>query len=145
MMNIRKMTDRDIAILEQIDKVSFKDPWSIDFFEDEIKKDYAYCCVLADGEDICGYAVIWCIYETAELVRIAVDEKYRGKGCGSALMENIINAAKINNCEKMMLEVRKSNEAAQALYTKFGFNEIAVRKRYYCGTEDAVIMEWRLK
>ncbi len=141
-MNIRKMTTEDIPYLCRIDEEAFKDPWSYRFFEDEIKKDYAYCCVLENDGVPCGYAVIWCIYETAELIRIAVDKKYHGQGMGGMLTEHILaNAA---GCQKMMLEVRVSNTAAQALYKKYGFKEIAVRKKYYEGTEDALILEREL-
>jgi hypothetical protein len=39
------------------------------------------------------------------------------------------------------LEVRKSNHAARALYRKYGFNDIGIRRRYYADNrEDAVIM-----
>ena len=39
------------------------------------------------------------------------------------------------------LEVRRSNEAAQSLYRKYGFRDIGIRRRYYSDNhEDAVIM-----
>lgn len=40
----------------------------------------------------------------------------------------------------MTLEVRASNEVAQALYRRFGFVPVGVRARYYENTEDAIIM-----
>lgn len=144
-MNIRNMKSEDIPYLCAIDNGAFKDPWSTAFFEDEIKKDYAYCCVLENEQGLCGYAVIWNIYETSELIRIAVDTKYQKQGYGSILMDNVINTAEKANCEKMMLEVRASNISAQALYRKYGFTQIAVRKKYYNGVEDAVIMEREIK
>ncbi|MGH2435444.1 MAG: ribosomal protein S18-alanine N-acetyltransferase, partial [bacterium] len=39
------------------------------------------------------------------------------------------------------LEVRKSNQTAQALYRKYGFREIGTRKGYYSDNrEDAIVM-----
>ena len=55
-------------------------------------------------------------------------------------MDEIGECAKSQGCERMMLEVRKSNEKARKLYEKDGFSEISVRKGYYDG-EDAIIME----
>jgi ribosomal-protein-alanine N-acetyltransferase len=41
----------------------------------------------------------------------------------------------------MTLEVRKANAGAQAMYRKFGFETVGVRKGYYVETgEDAYIM-----
>ncbi len=144
-MNIREMTAEDISALCCMDKDVFTDPWSEGFFLDELGKDYSYCCVLENDGELCGYAVIWCIYETAELVRIAIDKKYHRNGFGGIVMQDVLQTAVSRGCERMMLEVRKSNAAAQALYKRFGFDEIAIRKRYYGGTEDAVIMEREIK
>lgn len=45
----------------------------------------------------------------------------------------------------MILEVRRSNEAAQALYQQLGFEVVGVRPRYYKDTEeDAVLMQLAL-
>ena len=43
------------------------------------------------------------------------------------------------------LEVRARNLAAIALYADFGFRQVAVRKGYYAGREDALIMECELE
>jgi len=54
----------------------------------------------------------------------------------------------------MILEVRRSNLAAGALYRKLGFGEIGVRRGYYpkntgraenSEREDAIVMECKLK
>ena len=85
-----------------------------------------------------GYGGIWCIDETAELIRIAARKPRRGTGV--ALLELLIKAAAERGCERMTLEVRESNLPARALYERFGFEEIAVRPGYYVN-EDAIIME----
>jgi ribosomal-protein-alanine N-acetyltransferase len=40
----------------------------------------------------------------------------------------------------MSLEVRVTNEAAQALYRQFGFVPAGIRQRYYENTDDAIVM-----
>lgn len=137
---IRKMTEADISVVCRLDSKAFSDMWNEQSFIDEINKDYAHYFVCETNGEITGYAGIWCIYETAELIRIAILPEYQGKGIGSKLMTEVIECAKSYGCERMMLEVRHSNIEAKHLYEKYGFTEISVRKGYYNG-EDAIIME----
>ena len=77
-------------------------------------------------------------------MRIATMPELRNRGIAKELMQKILECAKDCGCERMMLEVRRSNISAQQLYKKFGFDEISVRKGYYNG-EDALIFEKELK
>lgn len=52
---------------------------------------------------------------------LAVDEKQRGKGIGSLLLTKAVDTAKERNCKSVLLDVYGYNEAALALYGKFGF------------------------
>ena len=130
------MTAADIPAALEIDRAAFNKPWDEDEFSAELKKDYARYFICGNG-----YGGIWCIYETAELIRIAAREP--GRGTGAAIMEHLLREAKDSGCARMLLEVRQSNTPARALYTKLGFKEISVRRGYYDG-EDAVIMEKEL-
>ncbi len=142
-MTVRKMTIEDISGAVAVDEAAFSKPWSEKSFIEEIEKDYSYYFVSEENNQITGYAGIWCIYETAELIRIAVTPKFQGRGIAKSLMEKILSTAKECGCERMMLEVRKSNISARGLYEKFGFSQISIRRGYYDG-EDAVIMEKQL-
>lgn len=133
---IREMTAADISAALDTDRAAFKNTWSAAEFEAELDKDYSVYLICDNG-----YGGIWCIYETAELIRIAAREKRRGTG--AALMTALIKAAAERGCERMLLEVRESNLPARTLYEKFGFKEISVRRGYYDG-EDAIIMERNL-
>jgi ribosomal-protein-alanine N-acetyltransferase len=139
-MNIRQMTAADIPAVLEIDKASFSKPWNEKDFSDELSKDYSYYCLIEDNGAAIGYAGIWCIYETAELIRIAVSPTARRTGAGSALMGDILQRAKNSGCLNMLLEVRSKNSGARALYEKYGFNQIDLRRGYY-GDDSAVIME----
>ena len=59
---------------------------------------------------------------------------------GAALMAALTDAAEAAGCERIMLEVRADNAPAMAMYKKYGFSEISVRRGYYGGV-DAIIME----
>lgn len=144
-MTVREMTAADIPIVAELGKSSFSDFWSEGMFGDELIKDYSHYYVCEKGGEIAGYIGIWCIYETAELVRVCTLPSARRCGIADKLMSAALKKSGECGCERIMLEVRKSNTAACALYEKYGFSCISVRKGYYSGGEDALIMEKKLK
>ena len=88
-----------------------------------------------------GFIVWQTICDEMELHLIATVPKFRRQGVARALLAQMFQAARHQQISRILLEVRVSNVVAQTLYTQFGFHEIALRKRYYNNTEDAVIME----
>lgn len=62
-------------------------------------------------------------------IAIAIKSKFWNLGLGTALISELINQAKINNCVQMELEFIEENTRAQALYQKMGFYIIAERKK----------------
>ena len=94
---------------------------------------------------VVGFGGIMIVADEAELLNIAVTEKYRGMNVAADLMDLLIHEAKAKACVRMLLEVRQSNEAAQHLYKKKKFTELGIRRNYYDNpTEDAIIMERKL-
>jgi len=97
--------------------------------------------VEASREPIVGFVGVWLTLDEAHIVTIAVRESHRGRGIGELLLIAAIALATLNDREVVTLEVRASNQAAQALYEKYGFRKVGVRHRYYSDNhEDAVIM-----
>jgi len=92
-------------------------------------------------EPIVGFVGVWLTLDEAHIVTIAVRESHRGRGIGELMLIAAIALATLNEREVIALEVRASNQAAQALYEKYGFRKVGVRHRYYSDNhEDAVIM-----
>jgi ribosomal-protein-alanine N-acetyltransferase len=80
-----------------------------------------------------------------ELFYIHVSPRARRRGLADELLKRFCEHAQHHgSSDKVMLEVRPSNIAAQKLYEKHGFEKIAVRKRYYQNGEDALIYEKNL-
>lgn len=93
------------------------------------------------GERILGFIGLWLMVGEAHIVTVAVRDGYRRAGIGERLLNVAIDAANEYAQEVLTLEVRKSNEAAQLLYDKYGFQRVGLRVRYYTdNNEDAVIM-----
>ncbi len=90
---------------------------------------------------IVGFSGIWMLAGEAHVTNIAVRAQYRGQGLGEYLLLSTYDLARSLEANFLTLEVRASNIVAQALYNKYGFVEMGVRKGYYLDNhEDAIIM-----
>ncbi len=132
----------DIPRVLEIERQSFPTPWPHDAYAHELKENrLAVYLVARVDKEIVGYAGMWIIMDEAHITTIAVDPPRRGQHIGERLLVSLIEAALQRRARWMTLEVRKSNAAAQALYKKYGFREIGVRKGYYSDNrEDAIVM-----
>ena len=88
-----------------------------------------------------GFAQFRQADEVADLDFIILDENVRGKGLAKNLLEKSLNCVRLADAKRVMLEVGETNLAAQGLYFYFGFKTISVRKKYYKGEENALVME----
>ena len=97
--------------------------------------------LIPTSELIAGYVGIWFMTDEAHIVSIAVRESCRGLGLGELLLMGSIEISMGRGARVVTLEVRVSNQPAQALYEKYRFRRVGVRKRYYADNhEDAAIM-----
>ncbi len=84
---------------------------------------------------------MWIVYDEAHITTIGVDPVYRGRGFGELLLLGLFEAAIQRGATWLTLEVRVSNDAAKALYEKYGMSVHLTRKRYYSDNgEDAHVM-----
>jgi ribosomal-protein-alanine N-acetyltransferase len=80
---------------------------------------------------IAGFAIIRLVADESELLTIAVDPKWRGKGVGKAILDAVFADLMLSPARKMFLEVDEQNQPAIKLYKKLGFATISSRKGYY--------------
>ncbi|MCX8131349.1 MAG: ribosomal protein S18-alanine N-acetyltransferase [Clostridia bacterium] len=141
---IKKMTEEHIDDVMIVENLSFRIPWSRNAFVEEVtnNKFARYVTALIDGKAV-GYAGMWKVCDEGHITNVAVHPEFRGSGIGAALVERLVELASGEGIVSMTLEVRKSNIAAQRLYSKYGFVESGCRKGYYADNgEDAIIM-WK--
>ncbi len=90
---------------------------------------------------VAGYVGSWFVVDEAHIVSIAVRESMRRLGLGELLMLAAVELAMARRANKVTLEARVSNTPAHALYEKYGFVTVGLRRRYYSdNNEDAYIM-----
>jgi len=103
--------------------------------------DYAHYLVAVDGERVIGHCGMWIVLDECQITNVAVRPELRGKGIGEGLMRKAITFSYEMGVSLMTLEVRVSNEPAQNLYRKLGFQDGGIRKKYYSDDhEDALVM-----
>lgn len=91
----------------------------------------------ADGRDtdrepaIRGFAGYWYDGDDAEIMDIGVSKTHQRQGIAVAMMNHLISRARRQGARRMLLEVSVVNDPAIALYHRFGFQRIGLRKRYY--------------
>lgn len=142
-MRIREMTEEDIPFVSSLDCDVFRTGWTEEQYRGELEKEFAHYYIAESQGVRVGFAGVWCIYETAEVSRIAVKSDMRRQGIGGALLNMLIEKARRSGCDRMMLEVRSGNASAERLYSRNGFSETALRRNYYVDG-DALIMTLEL-
>ena len=148
---IGPMTEGDIESVLAIETAVFPLPWSRESLLSQIGYRYAMDLVVKmerqlEKENICAYSCNHLIGTELEILRIAVDLKYRRLGIGSRLLDAVLSRAMDQGATEAFLEVRPSNASALALYTARGFQVVGRRINYYSETgEDALVMMKQLK
>mgnify|MGYP004633335397 CR=1 FL=1 len=142
---ISKMSIEDLKSITGILYSNFDNFWSYDVLEDELESDNSYVIVAKNSENIIvGFAGLKVILDEANIMNIVVKKDFRHHGIGSILLENLINYSKSINLKTITLEVNENNLSAIRLYDKFSFDRLGIRKKYYNGESDAIIMSKHL-
>lgn len=141
---IRKMEERDLDRIMEIEKDCFTTPWTRESFLIEITENLLARYLVAEVDGlVVGYGGIWMIVGEGHITNIAVESKYRKLGIGKRLLEGLIKLSMAMGIGSMTLEVRESNIPAQNLYKQYGFIAHGIRPNYYQDdNEDAIIM-WK--
>lgn len=143
---IRPMKLEDLDRVLEIERGSFRFPWTRKMWQDELTlNDRIRCFVLEEYGKIIAYYSAWHIAGESLLNNIAVDNEYRLRGLAGMMLEHFFDEASLTNSEACYLEVAERNSKAIALYQKYGFKKISTRKDYYSMEhEDAHIMKKKM-
>ncbi len=140
-MTVRKWKYEDILAISKIEEECFpKEPWSFKMLASSFETETFHGLLAEDGGEIAGYGGITVASDSADIDNIAVTERYRNSGVGTALLNALCVAAEEGGAKKVFLEVRVSNSAAMLMYLKNGFKGAYSRSRYYSDGEDCLVM-----
>lgn len=142
---LRRAAVSDLAAIMALENTVFpEDAWTAATMRAELADRHGYYLVAEalDGSGLVGYAGLRAPrgVEQADVQTIAVAEGVRRQGLGRALIGALLAEARDRGATEVFLEVRADNPGAQALYASLGFEGIAVRRGYYPGGVDALIL-----
>jgi [ribosomal protein S18]-alanine N-acetyltransferase len=141
-IELTRMRRRHLRRVLSIEARVYPRPWSASLFLAELSQrgSRTYLVARYAGE-VVGYAGMMFLGREAHVTNIAVDPDYHGGKVGTRLLLALCTEAIAKGADSVSLEVRVSNDVAQAMYRKFGFEIVGLRKGYYIEThEDALVM-----
>ncbi|WP_184889957.1 ribosomal protein S18-alanine N-acetyltransferase [Sphaerisporangium siamense] len=137
------MTEADLPAVLSIERATFPfDAWSEGMLRGELAdqpRTRHYIVAVAGGE-IVGYAGLAAAGDQADVQTIAVRTASQRAGIGSAMLSELLAEAVRRGATAVFLEVRADNPPAQAMYERFGFERIGLRRDYYDDGTDAIMM-----
>jgi ribosomal-protein-alanine acetyltransferase len=113
---------------------------------EELARPWAYVYGARRVEErgqVAGMLLVWKVADELHILSIVVEPNQRRQGIAQSLLEHV--RCVHSDCVKWVLEVRRSNTSAIALYRKLGFYVTSLRTNYYeHPVEDAVnmLLDW---
>jgi [ribosomal protein S18]-alanine N-acetyltransferase len=153
---IAPMSIADVDSVCAIENTIYDFPWTAGNFIDSLNAGYSGSVVRCrdslalpeQNSPLIAYAMVMKLPDGVHLLNISVARPFQSKGIGRAYLRRIIEGARAENADGMLLEVRPSNTAAISLYRAQGFSQIGVRKGYYPSLhkqrEDALVFSLAL-
>ncbi|MES1992782.1 MAG: ribosomal protein S18-alanine N-acetyltransferase [Pseudomonadota bacterium] len=142
----RPLTLQDLPAIMAIERRAYEFPWTTGIFTDCLRVGYT-AWGLEEFATLRAYCITSIAAGEAHILNLCVDPSYQGLGLGGRLLGRMLDLARKRQVERVLLEVRPSNEQAMALYHRHGFSKVGERRGYYPaqgGREDAVVMSLRL-
>lgn len=147
---VSPMTERDVSTVAAIERSSFPQPTpsrldplptSEARLREELSRPWTHAWVVrGDNGRAVAFLVAWHVVDEVHVLQVATLAGHRRRGIASALMAEVVRFAGRERARHILLEVRRSNEAAIRMYRTAGFFATGIRRRYYPNDEDAVTM-----
>lgn len=141
----RAAGDADLDAVMAIERAAFTNPWPRETLERELSESpVARLYVLRTAEQsVAAFCLCWIVVDELHVNTIAVDPALRRRGLAARLMYHVMAEAARAGATRATLEVRRSNDAARALYERLGFSVCAVRPQYYTQPDEDALILWR--
>ena len=140
--SIRLAQRRDVPDLLVIEETQFPEPWTKGMLIDEITNtETRRYTVAIEQKKIVGYLGVMFVIDELHVNTIGTLRGLEGRGIATALLDEAWSDAHARSIKRATLEVAVSNERAIALYYRYGFRPVGVRKNYYeKSNEDALVL-----
>lgn len=139
-IEIFQMTLADYEKIKNRLTSDFDEFWTASILKSELIGENKKYIVAKRKDEIVGFAGMMLNFPEMEIMNIVTKKQERKKGIGSFLLNKMIEIAENNKIETIFLEVSEENRIARKMYENAGFCEIGLRKNYYHGKENAILM-----
>ena len=138
----------DLPEVLVIENDVYPHPWTRGNFLDSLYSGYETWTLREPSGALTGYFLLMLAVDEAHLLNISVRRDLHGKGIGRLQLDKVVEVAREKGMQSVLLEVRPSNQRALAVYLRYGFTQIGLRKGYYPAEgntrEDAIVMRFQL-
>ena len=140
-MTVQDMTCETVPAVAALEAAQFSMPWRERDIRGELENPWAIWLTAMERERLAGYLGVQYGPDGGDILTIATDPDFRGRGVARALISAMAERLREKNLQWLTLEVRPSNESALGLYRAMGFREVGRRPRFYSRpVEDAILM-----
>lgn len=139
-IEIMTMRLSDLEEIKSALQKDFDDFWNYEIFKEELVNNNSSYLVLRYDDEIVCFGGLKKILDTADIMNIVTKKSYRNMGFARIILNELINIAKEENLKSITLEVNENNKPAIHLYELFNFKQVGLRKNYYKGTDNAILM-----
>jgi ribosomal-protein-alanine N-acetyltransferase len=139
MVRVETIAESDVAADVALDPMSLRD----EELRAELLRPWAHLWIARVGElgeDVGAFLSTWHVADEIHVLNLVTRADIRRRGIARALMNEALDYARRVGAVRVLLEVRRSNAPAIALYQSLGFDVFGERKRYYGDGEDALEM-----
>ena len=145
-VHIRWMIRRDMPEVLEIENQCFEFPWSEDDFVRCLRQRNCIGMVAEYDERVVGFMIYELHKTRLHILNFAVHEQFRNRSIGNSIVQKLISKLSHQRRNRIMLEVRETNLAAQLFFRAQGFRAISVLRDFYDDTvEDAYLMQYRFQ
>ena len=145
-VHIRWMIRRDMPEVLKIEESSFEFPWSEEDFIRCLRQRNCIGMVAEYDERVVGFMIYELHKDQLHVLNFSVRPDIRRRGIGMQMVNKLIGKLSQQRRNRIVLEIRETNLAAQMFFKNLGFMAVSVLRDYYDDTvEDAYVMQYRFK
>lgn len=143
-LHCRAMQARDVDAVMVVERLAYEFPWTAGNFLDSLSAGYEAELALDAGGAVAAYRIAMVGVDEMHLLNLTVRPDLQGQGLARQMLGRLEDDCRRLALSTLWLEVRPSNARARALYERWGFREVGLRRGYYPAAqgrrEDAIVM-----
>ena len=147
------LTVQQLDAVLVIEHEAYAFPWTRGNFIDSLASGYPSQVLYGPQGELLGYFIAMEGVDELHLLNITVAPASEGRGHARFMLDELRALSRTKQAKQIWLEVRESNLRARAIYERYGFVHVGLRRGYYpaarsthaSGREDAVVMSLSLR